>query len=141
MLQADAFLQEYGKEAAWNIYPAFSGTRSDPSVCGRIDGIRTTNFTPGAMTVGMIQGILGELGDHYGVMCEMTGKKAHALVGSGNGIRRNPLMKRLAEEMYGMPMLIPAYQEEAACGAALQALASTGVTKSLAQAQSMIRYL
>ena len=51
------------------------------------------------------------------------------------------LMKRLAEEMFGMPMQIPAYQEEAACGAALQTLASTGVTESLAEAQTRIRYL
>ena len=139
--QAEAFLKENPAEAAWDIYPAFSGTRSNPSACGSMGGIRTTNFTPGAMTVGMIRGILGELAQHYTQMCRLTGKEAHALVGSGNAIRRNPLMKRLAEEMFGMPMQIPAYQEEAACGAALQTLASTGVTESLAEAQTRIRYL
>ena len=48
-------------------------------------------------------------------------KKATRLTGSGNGIRRNPLMRRLAEEMFEMPMEIPEHEEEAAYGAALTA--------------------
>ena len=43
------------------------------------------------------------------------------LTGSGNGIRRNSLMRRLAEEMFEMPMEIPEHEEEAAYGAALTA--------------------
>ena len=74
------------------------------------------------MTVGMMQGILGELYELYQEMCRMSGTKAIRLVGSGNGIRRNALMRELAEALFQMPMEIPVCQEEAAYGAALQAL-------------------
>ena len=93
------------------------------------------------MTVGMILGILEELEGYYAKMQEMTGQKASVLVGSGNGIRRNPLMRRMAEELFGMPMHIPAFQEEAACGAALAALHSAGFTGTLKEAQGKIRYM
>ena len=131
--QAEEFLSKHSREEAWKIVPAFSGTRSDPDKCGSISGIRTTNFTPGAMTAGMILGILEELNGYYGKMQKLTGKKASVLVGSGNGIRRNPLMRRLAEELLGMPMRIPVFQEEAGCGA--------GYTETLQEAQKKIAYL
>ena len=117
--QADDFLKKYGKEAAWKVDTAFSGTRSDPTRRGMITGIGVENFHPGALTVGVICGILNELYEQYDQMCRITGKKATCLVGSGNGIRRNPLMRKLAEEMFEMTMDVPEYEEEAAYGAAL----------------------
>ena len=117
--QADDFLKKYGKEAAWKVDTAFSGTRSDPTRRGMITGIGVENFHPGALTVGVICGILNELYEQYEQMCRITGKKATCLVGSGNGIRRNPLMRKLAEEMFEMTMDVPEYEEEAAYGAAL----------------------
>ena len=119
--QAEEFIEKYGKEAAWKVDTAFSGTRSDPLRRGMITEIGVENFHPGALTVGVISGILGELHEQYEQMGQLTGKKATCLVGSGNGIRRNPLMRKLAEEMFGMPMDVPAYEEEAAYGAALSA--------------------
>mgnify|MGYP000187588570 FL=1 len=77
-----------------------------------IAGIGVENFHPGALTVGVICGILNELHEQYEQMCQLTGKKATRLTGSGNGIRRNSLMRRLAEEMFKMPMEIPEYEEE-----------------------------
>lgn len=141
MRQAQDFLEAHGKDAAWKIVPAFSGTRSDPKEQGRMTGIHVSNFHPGAMTSGMLLGILGELHGYYEDMCRMTGKKAEEMVGSGNGLRKNPLMRRLAEEMFEMPMKIPAYEEEAACGAALCAMAGIGLTSSLEEAQQKIRYI
>lgn len=120
--QAEDFLERYGKTSAWKIRTTFSGTRSNPEERGSIHGIGVENFHPGAMTVGMMQGILEELYEMYRKMCRMTGKKAEHLVGSGNGIRKNAVMQKLAEELFGMKMEIPAYEEEAACGAALCAL-------------------
>ena len=61
----------------------------------------------------MICGILDELHEQYEQMCKLTGKKTTRLAGSGNGIRRNPLMRKLAEEMFGMPMYVSEYEEEA----------------------------
>ena len=62
---ADTFVEKYGKEAAWKVDTAFSGTRSDPSHRGMIAGIGVENFHPGALTVGVICGILNELHEQY----------------------------------------------------------------------------
>lgn len=117
--QAQQFVETYGSEAAWKVRTTFSGTRTNPDERGMITNIGVENFCPGAMTVGVIAGILEELYEQYEKMCEMTGKRATKLVGSGNGLRKNRIMQELAEKIFGMEMTIPVYQEEAACGAAL----------------------
>lgn len=138
--QAREFLALSGKEKSWKIRTTFSGTRSNPKERGSIGNIGIENFTPGAMTAGMICGILEELQEMYLAMCEETGTKAVCLVGSGNGIRRNLLMRELAEEMYGMKMKIPVCKEEAAYGAAIYSMVAAGLVENLAQAQSRIKY-
>ena len=117
---ARSFLEKNGKEQAWKIRTTFNGTRSNPLERGSISGIGTGNFTPGAMTLGMMQGMLEELYEMYLEMCKRTGTQASRLVGSGNAIRKNPLMRQLAEELFGMKMFIPPFEEEAAAGAAMQ---------------------
>lgn len=138
--QARDFRDQFGSDAAWKIKTTFSGTRNDPAQRGSITGIGVENFHPGAMTLGMIKGILEELYEMYAQMCETTGKQAKKLVGSGNGIRKNPLMQELAEECFGMKLEIPLYQEEAAYGAALYALVASGLEPDLAQVQKKIKY-
>ncbi|MGN0400430.1 MAG: sedoheptulokinase [Blautia sp.] len=118
--QAQEFIHRYGTEAAWKVKTTFSGTRSNPKEKGQITNIGVENFHPGAMTVGVMKGILEELFEQYQVMSCLTGKKAVHLVGSGNGIRRNIMMQKLAEEIFGLPMKISDCQEEAACGAAFR---------------------
>ena len=76
----------------------------------------------------------------YGEMCSITGTKAANLVGSGNGLRRNALMRELAGDIFRMPVKIPVCTEEAAYGAALQALVSAGFEDSLEEAQRKIQY-
>ncbi len=117
--QARDFIRQYGTDAAWKVTTAFSGTRSNPDERGVITGIGVENFHPGALTVGVIRGILEELRLQYVKMCELTGKKARRLVGSGNGLRQNPLMQEMAKEMFGLELKVPKYREEAARGAAL----------------------
>lgn len=43
--------------------------------------------------------------------------------------------------MFGLKLLIPVHQEEAAFGAALCAMAAAGRTASLREAQARIRYI
>lgn len=138
--QARQFLYEYGMEAAWKVRTTFAGTRSDPDARGMVGGISTGNFRPGALTLGVLQGILEELHGMYRQMCEMTGTEAIRLVGSGNGIRKNALLRELAEERFGMALEVPIWEEEAACGAALHALAACGLQNSIEAAQQLIRY-
>lgn len=137
--QAEAFRKQYGTDAAWKVKTTFSGTRSDPEEKGSITGIGVENFHPGALTLGVIGGILEELYEMYSEMCRITGRKATKLVGSGNGLRKNRLMQQMAEERFGMKLEIPLYQEEAAYGAALHALAAAG-KGDLAEIQKKIRY-
>lgn len=79
--QAQKFIEEYGIEKAWNIRTTFSGTRSNPKEKGQMTDISEDNFHPGAMTAGVIMGILAELHEQYKKMCEITGKRADKLVG------------------------------------------------------------
>lgn len=120
--QAREFLKRNGKESSWKIKTAFAGTRDNPMERGEISGIYTENFHPGAMTVGMIRGILEELYEMYEEICQITKRRAKYLVGSGNGIRKNSLMREMAEEIFQMPMKVQECEEEAAYGAAVQAL-------------------
>ena len=120
MKHAEEFLKNGGH--AWEVQTTFMGTRSDPAKRGSISGISEENFTPGAFTVGVIRGILGELYGFYEEMTRLTGRRAKILVGSGNGMRKNELMQRLAGEMFGMRVELPEFREEAACGAALCAI-------------------
>lgn len=139
--QARDYMEKEGCDSAWKIRTTFSGTRTDPAEKGSISNIGVQNFTPGSMTAGMILGILEELYDMYQEMYRMTGNRALHLVGSGNGIRRNRLMQELAEKMFGMKLSIPKCQEEAAFGAALHSLVSSGLTESLQEAQRIIQYV
>jgi len=138
--QALDFKEKSGVTEAWKVKTTFSGTRSNPDMRGSIANIGVENFHPGAMTLGMIQGILEELYEMYEKMCGATGKKATKLVGSGNGIRKNKLMQELAEEMYGMKIEIPLYQEEAAYGAALYSLVAAGLEADFSEVQKKIKY-
>lgn len=138
--QAEAFRQKYGMDAAWKVKTTFSGTRSNPEERGSISGIGVENFHPGAMTLGVIWGVLDELYQMYTQMCAVTGRKAAKLVGSGNGLRKNRLMQELAEMRFGMKLEIPLYQEEAAYGAALYALTASGMEQDFAENRKKIRY-
>ena len=139
--QARDFIARTGEDEAWKVRTTFNGTRSDPLERGSISNISGKNFVPGAMTLGMLRGVMGELHGMYGQMCELTGSRATAMVGSGNGIRKNALLRETAERMFGCTMQIPAHQEEAAYGAAITALTGAGLFPDLASAQEMIRYL
>ena len=119
---AEEFLRTQGLTQAWNVDTRFQGTRSNPNITGSITGITSDNFTPGAFTVGVIRGIITELHDMYTAMKNLTGRNALAVVGSGNGLRKNEIMRRIAGEIFGLEVNIPKYQEEAARGCALCAM-------------------
>ena len=114
----------------------FSGTRSNPVQKGSVLEITTQNFTPPALTKGFLSGMTKELFDMYRVMgCERKG-----LVGSGNGIRKNPHLVRICEETFKMAMKTPMHLEEAAIGAAMISLVSVGAFSNAKSVQKAIRY-
>ncbi|MBQ2613721.1 MAG: hypothetical protein IJB80_00100 [Clostridia bacterium] len=114
----------------------FAGTRQDPSVTGSITHITTENFTPGALRYAFLNGIIQELFSMYAQMQQKTG----ALIGSGNGIRKNKALIAAAEKAFGATMKIPAHMEEAAFGAALFGMVATGEMGTVEEIKQIIRY-
>lgn len=115
----------------------FAGTRFDPSVKGSISNISVDNFTPSQLTKSFLQGMADEL---YNMYSQMNIKKS-GIVGSGNGIRKNPALARIFEETFGSSLKIPAHLEEASAGAAMFALISCGVYDNSSEAQKHIKYI
>ena len=120
-----------------SVDPRFAGSRRDPSLRGSISGISTENFTPAALTQGVLRGMVEEL--H--AMVRQMDLPIKGLIGSGNGVRKNPAFAALCEETFGAKLKIPAHLEEAAFGAALFGAICAGHFKNTAEIQKNIRYL
>jgi len=116
----------------------FSGTRVNKDVKGSVNGITEDNFTPEALTKGVLDGMIDELLQMY----NSTEIKKNGLVGSGNGIRKNIYLVETAERKLNKKMRIPKNTEEAAVGAAMYGGVSAGVYKNaLEAASSVIKYM
>jgi len=105
----------------------FKGTRGNPQECGFINGINEKNLTPQNFTLGILKGITGELFDMFEAQDKNDTGKFDTLAGSGNGIRRNPVLQRLLSNKFKMPLTISPHSEEAAYGAALFGMKAAGV--------------
>ena len=114
----------------------FAGTRADPNIRGSIVNISVENLTPSDLTVGVLNGMIEEL---YGLYRSM-GEKRNGIVGSGNGVRKNKTLAKIAEQVFGGKLRVPIYTEEAACGAALFALVACGKYRSASDVQKLIQY-
>lgn len=120
---------------------ALSGKRSDPNVRGKIENICIDNLTPAHLICGVLKGSVRELYDMYMEIYPALKTKPTKLVGSGNGLRKSPVWRRMTEEMFGLELSVPAHKEEAAYGAAIFALAACGVYDSIGDAQKIIKYI
>ncbi len=120
--------------------PFLLGRRSDPSLRGVLSGMSMENSAPGHWARAFIEGLVGELAGYYGQMLAAGLGERSRLVGSGNGMRRNTVMRQTAERAFGMPLSVPAWREEAACGAALCAMVGCGALESFDEASALVRY-
>ncbi|MDF2614365.1 MAG: hypothetical protein K0S71_2151 [Clostridia bacterium] len=118
----------------------FCGTRENPSLRGKISNLGTDNFTPGHFTVGVLQGMVQELNDLYQMMKLEQAIVPKMMIGSGNALRMNRVLQQMISEVFGMPLHIPVYKEEASYGAALFALTQIRFFKNIQEAQSLIQY-
>lgn len=112
----------------------FCGTRSDPTIRGAFTNVSQDNFTAGDMSVAILYAITNELHAMY------SGEKADTIVCSGNGIRKNKALQRVASEVFDAEIKIPRYEEEAAYGAALSSLVAVGKAETIDEAQKLIIY-
>ena len=115
----------------------FAGTRADNTMSGSITGITTQNFTPGELVYAILDGMVSELYEMYG---EMNIKK-NGIVGSGNGIRKNEALVKIAEQKFNSKMKIPSHLEEAAVGAALFGLVASGTFRDSTEVRTLIKYI
>lgn len=100
--------------------PLFQGTRQDPTLRGSITGLSTENLTPRHLTWAMLEGMAEELYQMYALYLRAGGKPVK-LLGSGNGLRRNPWLQQCFSEKFGLPLQLSDCREEAATGAAAYA--------------------
>lgn len=123
-------------ESSFTVDTRFAGTRLNSEISGGISGITTENFTPSALTYGVLCGIADELLNMYNQM----GTVKKGIVGSGNGIRKNKALIKIFEDKFDAKMKIPKHLEEAAVGAAMFGLISCGEFKNFDDIKKIISY-
>ena len=97
----------------------FAGTRQDPAERAVLSGLDEENFAPVPLLHALLRGMADELSACYRATLKAGCAPAGRLLGSGNGLRRNPALQRAVERSFGLPLTLAAVPEEAACGAAL----------------------
>lgn len=126
-------------DAPLQVQTQFYGTRQDPGLRGAIRGIGPDNFTPGHLAAGFLQGMADELMQYVGALPAGLRGSISAAAGSGNGIRRNPLLREMLEAKLGLTLELPPGEEEAAYGAAVYGAAAAGYYPDVRSALSEMR--
>lgn len=116
-----------------------NGTRENPEITGSISNITEKTFTPEHFILGTLHGICNELYQYYKEFPKPS-KSYPNIIGSGNGIRMNPLLQKIFEDTFSMKFKIPAYAEEAAYGVSLFSLYCSQYYKTLEDLQALIKY-
>ncbi|MBQ8995737.1 MAG: hypothetical protein IJ091_07965, partial [Oscillospiraceae bacterium] len=93
----------------------FAGTRSNSSETGSITGLTESSYTPEAIVLATLQGIVDELYEMY----ESLPVSSESIVASGNAVRRNKVLQTLIANTFALPLTLLGADEEAAGGAAL----------------------
>lgn len=105
-----------------HVTTTFHGTRDNPAKRGSICGISEDNFTPAQVIYGTLAGMAEELFGRYQQIHEGTGVKAGKLIASGNGLRKNALLREIFAGLFGQEVMLAQCEEEAASGAALSSV-------------------
>lgn len=116
--------------------PLFAGSRRQPRAKAAFRGLTATTLTVGHLTRALLEGIAGELADSYRTAIGLGAGARSKLVGAGNGIKLNPVLRAALEAEFAMPLHVGAHGEEAAVGAALCAAVADGAFDSIAAASA-----
>ena len=119
----------------------FEGTRNNSNLRGSIKNIGTTNFTPQNMISGFLYGIAEEQLSFYKIINKYIGQKPKQIIATGNGIRKNNLLRLIFENVFNLPIKITTYNEEAAVGAAINAAIGTNNLDSYFNNAELISYI
>ena len=104
----------------------FGGTGSHPEKRGKIMNISCLNWHPENLIRGFLEGMSQELYDFYQLLPNSVRERKTILVGSGNGIKRNPLLCQILEERFKCHLQVSACREEAALGACICGMVGNG---------------
>ena len=120
----------------------FAGSRDDPEARGSIQEIGLYNLTLEHLVLGFCQGVVDELRQLWVTSraCELAGSALEYLVGGGNALRSNRLLRDRLREAFALPLYVPAYREEAAVGAAIAAAAVVEGCDPDALARRVVQY-
>ena len=118
--------------------PLFDGTPADTEERARFEGLTAANFTPGNLARALLNGMARELHDAYLQALALGAGERTILVGSGNGLRLNPVLRDELARRFGHPPVIGSVREEAALGAALCAAVATGEHSTVREASSTL---
>lgn len=118
--------------------PLFRGTRREPHARGRLTGITWENFTPGHLARAVLAGIAEGFAWFFDNAAEARPADFEKIIGSGNGLRQNPLLVDCLARRFDRPVYLPVHSQEAAYGAALLAGSQCGVWSDLASAGACI---
>lgn len=120
-------LESYdAKDRPLQVTTTFAGTREEPKKRGSIREIGTENFTPAALTYGVLDGMAQELYEMYARIAEGLQIRKDRMVASGNGIRKNRFLQDIMCRKFSMTLQMAVNQEEAACGAVKSGLIASG---------------
>lgn len=132
---------------AWDAYethaPAltvdttFGGTRHDPAKRGSISPIDEGNFTPGSLILGFIRGMCDEL---YSLLPPERLGNVDSIVASGGAVQRNPVLRAVISDRFGVPLSLNKAKEEASSGAALFSALAAGYLKEPGDFAAFITY-
>jgi len=146
-LAQDAILERMTEVAATETdlqcRTTFAGTRTRPAMRALISNLSEGNFAVEDLITALGRGVIQELKD----FCDQTAAEIPSalvpggLVGSGNALRKSRLLRRCAEDVFGMKLEMPRCEEEAALGAALTAAIGAGIYASPRAAAKAVSYV
>jgi len=119
--------------------PLFRGSRWKPAARGEFHDVTFDNFSLGHVAQSVLRGIAQGMFTFYQAAGEGAPVHLDRIIGSGNGLRKNPLLVREISRRFARSVWFPAHTQEAAYGAALLAGASTGLWSDLETAGRNIR--
>lgn len=99
--------------------PLFTGSRSEPLAKASIRELTPHTFTPGHIARALFEAMASQLAGAYREAVKLGAGERSKLVGSGNGIRLNSVLRESLESEFCMPLQLGPHREEAAVGAAL----------------------
>ncbi len=106
--------------------PLFAGTRQEPERRASWTGVSAANFTPGHFARAVLEGVSQQLRNDYDRMLRSGVAPRAKLIGGGNGVRRNALLRNILASAFDMPLDLSTNTEESAIGAALIAAVACG---------------